>query len=118
MLAAPPASPERTQAEVTVENTGSGALTGWSAGRDPAGATVTSLWNGTPTTAQGRATVRDAAFDGALSPGAEATSGFTATGAPGTPSPHCAGTWPPVTRPLAPVRQPRPEPAASVSPAR
>ncbi|MEV5349713.1 glycoside hydrolase family 3 N-terminal domain-containing protein [Streptomyces achromogenes] len=80
------------QAEVTVENTGSGALTGWSVDWDLAGATVTSLWNGTLTMAQGRATVRNAAFDGALSPGARATFGFTATGTAGTPTSHCAGT--------------------------
>ncbi|WP_318199715.1 glycoside hydrolase family 3 N-terminal domain-containing protein [Streptomyces sp. SCL15-4] len=80
------------QAEVTVENTGSGALTGWSVDWDLAGSTVTSLWNGDLTTAQGRATVRSTAFNGALSPGARATFGFTANGTAGTPAPHCAGT--------------------------
>ncbi|NKQ29329.1 cellulose binding domain-containing protein, partial [Streptomyces galbus] len=78
------------QAEVTVKNTGSAALTGWSVDWDLGGATIASLWNGTLTTAQGRATVRNAAFNGSLSPGATVSFGFTANGTAGTPAPHCA----------------------------
>lgn len=77
------------QAEVTVKNTGSAALTGWSVAWDPAGSTVTSLWNGLLTTAQDRATVRNAAFNGSLLPGATTSFGFTANGTAGTPAPHC-----------------------------
>ncbi|WP_240468442.1 glycoside hydrolase family 3 C-terminal domain-containing protein [Streptomyces dangxiongensis] len=79
------------QAEITVENTGSTPLTGWSVDWDLAGSTVTSLWNGSLTTAQGRAAVRNAAFNGSLFPGATTTFGFTANGTAGTPAPHCAG---------------------------
>ncbi|MGW2101472.1 glycoside hydrolase family 3 N-terminal domain-containing protein [Streptomyces olivaceoviridis] len=80
------------QAEVTVENTGSTALTGWSVDWDLGGSRVTSLWNGSLTTAGGRATVRDAAFNGSLRPGDTTTFGFTAEGTAGTPAPHCAGS--------------------------
>ncbi|MGW3017191.1 glycoside hydrolase family 3 N-terminal domain-containing protein [Streptomyces longwoodensis] len=78
------------QAEVTVKNTGAAALTGWSVDWDLGGSTIASLWNGTLTTAQGRATVRNAAFNGSLSPGATVSFGFTANGTAGTPAPHCA----------------------------
>lgn len=77
------------QAEVTVKNTGSAALTGWSVAWDPAGSTVASLWNGLLTTAQDRATVRNAAFNGSLLPGATTSFGFTANGTAGTPAPQC-----------------------------
>ncbi|MFF3207378.1 glycoside hydrolase family 3 N-terminal domain-containing protein [Streptomyces sp. NPDC002962] len=77
------------QAEVTVRNTGSAALTGWSVAWDPAGSTVTSLWNGVLSTAQDRATVRNAAFNGSLLPGASTSFGFTANGTAGTPAPQC-----------------------------
>ncbi|MFJ4952527.1 glycoside hydrolase family 3 N-terminal domain-containing protein [Streptomyces sp. NPDC088760] len=80
------------QAEVTVENTGSDGLTGWSVQWDLGGSRVTSLWNGSLSTADGRATVRNAAFNGSLAPGATAAFGFTADGTAGTPAPHCAGS--------------------------
>ncbi|GGY80188.1 hypothetical protein GCM10010300_25190 [Streptomyces olivaceoviridis] len=47
---------------------------------------------GSLTTGGGRATVRDAAFNGSLRPGGTTTFGFTAEGAPGTPAPHRAGS--------------------------
>ncbi|MGX5185823.1 cellulose binding domain-containing protein [Streptomyces avermitilis] len=74
------------QAEATVKNTGSAALTGWTVDWDPAGSTITSLWNGSLTTAQDRATVRNAAFNGSLRPGATTSFGFTANGPAGTPA--------------------------------
>ncbi|MFI6034188.1 glycoside hydrolase family 3 N-terminal domain-containing protein [Streptomyces sp. NPDC051315] len=80
------------QAEVTVKNTGTGPLTGWSVGWDLNGSTVTSLWNGSLTVAAGRATVRAAAHNGALSPGATTSFGFTADGGAGTPAPQCTGS--------------------------
>ncbi|MGW7044137.1 glycoside hydrolase family 3 N-terminal domain-containing protein [Streptomyces avermitilis] len=80
------------QAEVTVENTGSAALTGWSVDWDPADSTLTSLWNGSLTTAQDRATVRNAAFNGSLRPGATTSFGFTASGPAGAPALHCTGS--------------------------
>ncbi|MET9453225.1 glycoside hydrolase family 3 N-terminal domain-containing protein [Streptomyces cinerochromogenes] len=80
------------QAEVTVENTGSAALTGWAVDWDLGGSRVTSLWNGALSTADGRATVRNAAFNGSLPPGGTTSFGFTADGTAGTPGLHCAGT--------------------------
>ncbi|MFJ1602384.1 glycoside hydrolase family 3 N-terminal domain-containing protein [Streptomyces sp. NPDC088253] len=79
------------QAEVTVEKAGSAALTGWSVDWERAGSTLTSLWNGSLTTAQDRATVRNAAFNGSLLPGATTSFGFTANGTAGTPALHCTG---------------------------
>lgn len=80
------------QAEVTVKNTGTGPLTGWSVAWDLGGTTVTSLWNGSLTVAQGRATVRNAAHNGALAPGATTSFGFTASGTAGTPAAQCTGS--------------------------
>ncbi|MFF5253416.1 glycoside hydrolase family 3 N-terminal domain-containing protein [Streptomyces leeuwenhoekii] len=80
------------QAEMTVKNTGTSPLTGWSVAWDLGGATVTSLWNGSLTVSQGRATVRNTAHNGALSPGATTSFGFTANGTAGTPAPQCAGS--------------------------
>lgn len=71
---------------------------------EPDGATVTSLWNGSLSVPQRRATVRDTSHDGAPSPGATGSpgftgsscftgsSGFTANGTAGAPAPRCAGT--------------------------
>ncbi|MDN3027996.1 glycoside hydrolase family 3 N-terminal domain-containing protein [Streptomyces sp. S.PB5] len=80
------------QAEMTVKNSGTGPLTGWSVDWDLGGSTVTSLWNGSLTVAQGRATVRNAAHNGALSPGASTSFGFTANGGAGSPAPQCTGS--------------------------
>ncbi|MEU5396276.1 GDSL-type esterase/lipase family protein [Streptomyces tibetensis] len=88
------------QGEVTVTNTSGSAVQGWTATVVPAGgARLTQLWNGSLTTAaDGTATVSDAAWNGALAPGASATFGFVAT-APataGTPAATvtCAGKAP------------------------
>lgn len=79
------------QAEVTVENTGTGPLTGWSVAWDLGGSAVTNLWNGSLSVTQDRATVRSTAHNGALSPGATTSFGFTANGSAGAPVPECAG---------------------------
>ncbi|MFC5057485.1 cellulase family glycosylhydrolase [Saccharothrix xinjiangensis] len=65
------------QAEVTVTNTGTPALRGWSVELAVAsGRTITSLWNGTLT----GSTVTNAAHNGSLAPSAGATFGFVANG--------------------------------------
>lgn len=73
------------QAEVTVKNTGTTAATAWTVNWTyPATTTVMSLWNGvlgTPTV-----TVRNAAHNGALTPGASTTFGFVANGPSATPA--------------------------------
>ncbi|WP_030147145.1 MULTISPECIES: GDSL-type esterase/lipase family protein [unclassified Streptomyces] len=73
------------QGEVTVTNTSSSAASGWTATVVPAnGARLAQVWNGTLTAAaDGTATVTNAAWNGALAPGASATFGFVAT-APAT----------------------------------
>ncbi|WP_236242694.1 glycoside hydrolase family 3 N-terminal domain-containing protein [Streptomyces sp. CC228A] len=81
------------QAEVTVHNASSGPMDGWAVTWDPAGRAVTSLWNGSLAVGGDRATVRNAAWNGALAPGATASFGFTADGAPPpSPSASCAAS--------------------------
>lgn len=69
------------QGEVTVTNTSASAVSGWTATVVPAnGARVTQVWNGSSmTAADGTVTVTNAAWNGALDPGAGATFGFLAT---------------------------------------
>jgi lysophospholipase L1-like esterase len=76
------------QGEVTVTNTSDSPVSGWAVTVVPAeGALLTQAWNGTLTTsADGRPTVANAAWNGALAPGASAAFGFTAT------TPEAAGT--------------------------
>ncbi len=76
------------QGEVTVTNTSSAPLSGWTVTVVPSGgARVTQVWNGTLTTASGTATVTNAAWNGALAPGASAGFGLIAGGADATGSP-------------------------------
>ena len=66
------------QAEVTVTNTGTTALNGWTAQWTwTDGQTVGSLWNGTYTQSGSSVTVRNAEHNGNLAPGGTATFGFT-----------------------------------------
>ncbi|MEU3850102.1 glycoside hydrolase family 3 N-terminal domain-containing protein [Streptomyces sp. NPDC029554] len=77
------------QAEVTVKNTGTGPITGWTVDWDLGGTTVTSLWNGTHTVTGGRITVRGTGSGGTLAAGATTSFGYTANGTAGTPAPRC-----------------------------
>ncbi|WP_405982618.1 cellulose binding domain-containing protein [Streptomyces sp. NBC_00158] len=68
-------------------------LGGWTLQFDlPAGVRIGSLWNGTHTVEGQRVTVKPAAWNGVLAPGASVTVGFVASGAgggtPGDPT-HC-----------------------------
>ncbi|MEV5883841.1 GDSL-type esterase/lipase family protein [Streptomyces sp. NPDC052020] len=78
------------QGEVTVTNTSTAPVSGWTATVAPSGgARVTQVWNGSLTTAaDGTATVANTAWNGTLAPGASTTFGFLATtsGTAGTPS--------------------------------
>jgi beta-glucosidase len=81
------------QADVTVRNTGTTALTGWAASWDLGTRTVTNVWNGTLTTSGGRATVRNTPWNGTVPAGGTVTFGYTANGsADGLPVPACTGT--------------------------
>ncbi|MEV6205662.1 PHB depolymerase family esterase [Kitasatospora sp. NPDC051914] len=76
-------------AAVTVTNTGSTAVDGWSlAFTLPAGQTITSGWNATYTPASGAVTARNAAYNAAIAPGTSVSVGFQAThtGNPAAPT--------------------------------
>ncbi|MDW8810109.1 GDSL-type esterase/lipase family protein [Streptomyces scabiei] len=84
------------QGEVTVTNTSSSAVAGWTVTVVPAdGARLTQVWNGTSVTAaDGTVTVTNASWNGTLAAGASASFGFVAS-APttaGTPSATVACT--------------------------
>jgi hypothetical protein len=78
------------QGEVTVTNASTSPVSGWTATVVPAdGVRLTQVWNGSLTTAaDGKATVTNATWNGALSSGASATFGFIAAtpASAGTPS--------------------------------
>ncbi|MEU4425174.1 cellulase family glycosylhydrolase [Actinoplanes sp. NPDC024001] len=73
------------QAEVTVQNTGTAASTGWTVTWTyPSGTTLGSVWNGVSSTPA--VTVRNVAHNGALAAGASATFGLIGSGANATPA--------------------------------
>ncbi|SCF46815.1 Dienelactone hydrolase [Micromonospora matsumotoense] len=77
------------QAEVTV-TAGSAAVNGWTARWELGGGQgISQVWNGTLSTSGATATVRNAAYNGALAPGTSTTFGFLGTGTPTSPSPTC-----------------------------
>jgi hypothetical protein len=67
-------------ANVTVANTGSGAINGWALGFTlPAGQSITSSWNATLTGSSGAITARNLAYNGSIPPGANTSFGFQGT---------------------------------------
>ncbi|WP_412102923.1 lytic polysaccharide monooxygenase [Plantactinospora sp. KLBMP9567] len=82
------------QAEVTVRNSGTATLGGWTAGWTWAnGETIGSLWNGTHTQSGSTVTVRNVAHNGSLAPGASATFGFVGSGnTSGAPTLTCTSS--------------------------
>jgi hypothetical protein len=74
-------------ADVTVRNTGSAAVTGWTLGFTfPGDQRVTSAWNGTATQSGARVALTNAGWNGTLAPGASTTVGFQAAGTSVTPA--------------------------------
>ena len=76
-------------ANVTVANTGSTPVNGWTLGFTlPAGQTVTNSWNATLSGASGALTARNISWNGAIPPGGSASFGFQGThgGAYASPS--------------------------------
>ncbi len=74
---------------LTVTNTGSAPIGGWSLDFTlPAGQSIVSGWNATYSPASGRVTARDAGYNSAIAPGASVSLGFQAThtGANATPT--------------------------------
>ncbi|QUF04635.1 PHB depolymerase family esterase [Actinosynnema pretiosum subsp. pretiosum] len=67
-------------ASITITNTGSGAVDGWTlAFTLPSGQRVTSGWNATFTSSGSAVTATNASYNGALAPGASTTLGLQAT---------------------------------------
>ena len=76
------------QADVTIRNTTAAAVDGWRlVWRFGNGQRVTQLWGGVVTLTGTTVTVRNAAYNGALAPGASATVGFTASRDGANPTP-------------------------------
>jgi hypothetical protein len=75
--------------QYTITNAGTSAVTAWTlAFRLPAGTSVTSLWEGVYTEQRGQVTVRNASWDGTISPGHSVSVGFqtSSAGQPGLPA--------------------------------
>ena len=73
------------QAGVVVSNTGSSAISGWRVSWTLAsGQKVTQVWNGSLTTSGSAVTVANAAYNGAIAPGASTNFGLLADGSPGS----------------------------------
>jgi cellulase/cellobiase CelA1 len=69
------------QANVTVTNNGSTTLNGWTVHFTLAsGQSITSLWNGVNTGTTGAVTVRNASYNGTLTPAGSTSFGFTGNG--------------------------------------
>ncbi|WP_307864047.1 cellulose binding domain-containing protein [Actinacidiphila bryophytorum] len=65
---------------MTVKNTGSAAISGWTVSwTQPSGDTITSLWNAVQGSANGQTTAKNAAYNGQLGAGASTTFGYTAS---------------------------------------
>jgi cellulase/cellobiase CelA1 len=80
------------QAEVTIRNTGTTAMTGWAVTWSfPNGQRIAQLWNGSHTQSGANVTVRNVSWNGALAPNATATFGFLGswTGTNAAPTPLC-----------------------------
>ncbi|HKS98658.1 MAG TPA: cellulose binding domain-containing protein [Rugosimonospora sp.] len=75
-------------ANVTVANTGTGALNGWTLTfAFPGSQQITSAWNATVSQSGAAVTARSLAFNGTLAPGASTSFGFQGTWSSSNPSP-------------------------------
>ena len=77
------------QGTVTVRNSGTAAIGGWSVGLNLGTATIANLWNGVNTGTTGNVTVRNANYNGSVAPNGTTTFGFTANGS-ATPAVTCS----------------------------
>ena len=76
-------------ASVTITNTGTSAINGWSLGFTlPSGQTITQGWNATYSPASGQVTAHNASYNAAIAPGASVNIGYQAnhTGNSGAPT--------------------------------
>ena len=75
-------------ADLTITNTGTTALNGWSvAFALPGGQTITSGWNATYSPTSGQVTARNVAYNAAIAPNASVSVGFQATHTGNTAAP-------------------------------
>lgn len=69
------------QGEVTVRNTGTSAINGWTASwANPAGQTISQVWNATATMSGSSVSVRNATYNGVLNANGSTTFGFLGSG--------------------------------------
>ena len=81
------------QADVSVANTGSAAISGWTVtGALAGGQGVTQFWNADVTTGGGTLTARNLAYNGSLAAGATTTYGFIGSGPATVPGLSCAAS--------------------------
>ncbi|HYN96838.1 MAG TPA: lytic polysaccharide monooxygenase [Pilimelia sp.] len=80
------------QGQVTIRNTGTSPIGGWTVGLNLGSATIQNLWNGTQTGTGSAISVRNANYNGTVAGGGSTTFGFTANGTAGTPSLTCAAS--------------------------
>lgn len=82
------------QATVTVADSGSAAITGWTVNLTLAsGQTISSLWNAVNSGTSGSISVQNESYNGSLAAGASTTFGYTADGTASTPtSISCSST--------------------------
>jgi endoglucanase len=74
-------------AQVTITNSGSAALNGWTLGfAFPGDQKVSQGWSATWSQSGADVTAKSMDWNGGLAPGASVTVGFQATGSPGTPA--------------------------------
>jgi len=79
------------QGTVTVKNSGSSMISGWTAKATlPSGTTISNLWNGALSTSGSSITVKNAAYNGLLNGGASTTFGFVANGSAPTSGFACS----------------------------
>ena len=81
-------------ATVTVTNSGSSPLSGWTANWNfPGSQTITSSWNAQISQSGTGVQARNMSYNGSLAPGGSTSFGFQGTGSnPGTPAVHCAAS--------------------------
>jgi mannan endo-1,4-beta-mannosidase len=76
------------QGEITVRNTGTAAVSGWTLGfAFPAGQTITNMWGGTPTQSGSSVTVAAASYTASIPVNGVVTVGFTGTKLTTNPAP-------------------------------
>jgi cellulase/cellobiase CelA1 len=76
------------QADVTVTNTRTTAISGWTVGWSYRnGQTISSSWNATVSQSGAAVTAKNVSYNGSLAAGASTSFGFTANGAGDVPSP-------------------------------